>query len=378
MLDNLKAGTRLLTAFLTVAILGAIVAAIGIVNMATMNEQAERTHDEELLGLSHAKEANIKLISIGRAARGVLVATTPDQVRRFSDQLDNGRRRLHKNLDQARPRYTLEMGKRLLAEVDRGVADYEAMLPELLTRAQDLTPEGKTAAAEFALGPLAAKANIVDDRLSALAHQKEKRSAQLAAASSQRYQGSQALMVALALGSLGTGVGLGFWITRGLTRQPGGAPICPVQAAGALAEGTLSTVIRTRPGANDSLLHAMKTMRAALVKIVAQVRSGSGTIAAASGQIAAGKLNLASRTGEQTTGIGQVNMAITRMDEVTRQTAALVEQAAAAAGSMQERAAHLAHVVGIFKLGNEDGARMAMPVPARARSPDAAPALTLL
>jgi methyl-accepting chemotaxis protein len=59
---------------------------------------------------------------------------------------------------------------------------------------------------------------------------------------------------------------------------------------------------------------------------------------------------------EQSTGIGHVNMAITEMDSVTQQNAALVEQAAAAAGSMQEQAAMLASLVARFKLGNEQAA----------------------
>jgi methyl-accepting chemotaxis protein len=56
---------------------------------------------------------------------------------------------------------------------------------------------------------------------------------------------------------------------------------------------------------------------------------------------------------EQSTGIGHVNMAITEMDSVTQQNAALVEQAAAAAGSMQEQAAMLATLVARFKLNGD-------------------------
>ena len=53
---------------------------------------------------------------------------------------------------------------------------------------------------------------------------------------------------------------------------------------------------------------------------------------------------------EQTDGIEQVNHAIGQMDQVTQQNAALVEEAAAAAGSMQDQAAQLAQVVRMFKL----------------------------
>jgi methyl-accepting chemotaxis protein len=53
---------------------------------------------------------------------------------------------------------------------------------------------------------------------------------------------------------------------------------------------------------------------------------------------------------EQTSGIEQVNQAIVQMDEATQQNAALVEEAAAAAGSLEEQAAGLAQVVSVFKL----------------------------
>jgi methyl-accepting chemotaxis protein len=87
---------------------------------------------------------------------------------------------------------------------------------------------------------------------------------------------------------------------------------------------------------------------------------------------------------EQTTGIEQINQAITQMDEVTQQNAALVEQAAAAAEALQDQAAHLSQVVSIFKLDGATSApatssmppartvktrpvaRVALPKPARA------------
>jgi len=50
-----------------------------------------------------------------------------------------------------------------------------------------------------------------------------------------------------------------------------------------------------------------------------------------------------------------VNTAITQMDEVTQQNAALVEQAAAAAESMEEQAGNLASAVAIFKLAQQAG-----------------------
>ncbi|SFH28695.1 Methyl-accepting chemotaxis protein (MCP) signalling domain-containing protein, partial [Variovorax sp. NFACC27] len=50
-------------------------------------------------------------------------------------------------------------------------------------------------------------------------------------------------------------------------------------------------------------------------------------------------------------GIEQINQAITQMDQVTQQNAALVEEASAAAQSLREQASSLSSVVGVFRLG---------------------------
>ncbi len=59
---------------------------------------------------------------------------------------------------------------------------------------------------------------------------------------------------------------------------------------------------------------------------------------------------ISSASMEQEAGIGQINQAITEMDNVTQQNAALVEQSAAAAGALQEQADALAQLVSTFKL----------------------------
>ncbi len=56
-------------------------------------------------------------------------------------------------------------------------------------------------------------------------------------------------------------------------------------------------------------------------------------------------------TREQVDGIEQINQAVTQMDQVTQQNAALVEEAAAAAESMQDQAGKLVEVVSVFRTG---------------------------
>ncbi|RQO32797.1 chemotaxis protein [Herminiimonas sp. KBW02] len=61
------------------------------------------------------------------------------------------------------------------------------------------------------------------------------------------------------------------------------------------------------------------------------------------------EITVASR--EQSNGIDQVNLAVSQMDEVTQQNAALVEQAAAAAASLEEQTFHLTQSIAVFRTG---------------------------
>ena len=58
-------------------------------------------------------------------------------------------------------------------------------------------------------------------------------------------------------------------------------------------------------------------------------------------------------TREQSQGIAQINVAINQLDQMTQQNSALVEQSAAAAGSLNEQAQRLSRAVAAFQF--EDG-----------------------
>lgn len=64
-----------------------------------------------------------------------------------------------------------------------------------------------------------------------------------------------------------------------------------------------------------------------------------------------GEISIASN--EQSTGIDEINMAITQMDQVTQQNAALVNESAAAAQSLQEQAVQLSQAISVFKVNDQ-------------------------
>ena len=59
---------------------------------------------------------------------------------------------------------------------------------------------------------------------------------------------------------------------------------------------------------------------------------------------------ITSAASEQSDGIGEVNTAVNQLDQMTQQNAALVEQSAVAAASLQEQAQRLAQAMSVFRL----------------------------
>jgi methyl-accepting chemotaxis protein len=77
---------------------------------------------------------------------------------------------------------------------------------------------------------------------------------------------------------------------------------------------------------------------------------------------------IAAASAEQATGIDEVGKAITQMDEVTQQNAALVEEAAAAAESLQSQAVQLTERVASFKMDNSQQGHQQTIAPSKALS----------
>ncbi len=88
-------------------------------------------------------------------------------------------------------------------------------------------------------------------------------------------------------------------------------------------------------------------------QLVEQAGITMDAIVASVGQVTTIMGKIAVASSEQTAGIEQINGAISQMDDVTQQNAALVEEAAAAAGALQHQADALAHLVSIFQVEDD-------------------------
>ncbi|WP_426164358.1 methyl-accepting chemotaxis protein [Pseudoduganella sp. R-34] len=335
-LNRMKVGTRLLSGFAIIALVGALVAGIGIVNMSKMNDMGERVYERELLGLSYIKEANINLVFIGRSLRGLLLASSEQERDKYLARIETGRSEMRANLAEADKRFFSPKGRELLAKLNSELDAYDKGVQEAMRRARAEPLQENRELVNYVLGSMASVSNSADDRMSELARMKEKNAAEAARASVDLYQSSRNFMIMLVAGSALMGLGLGAWITRGLLRQLGGEPADAAAIAERIAGGDLSVDIRTRPNDKSSMLFALGRMRDSLAQIVGQVRSGTETIATATQQIAVGNQDLSSRTEQQAGSLEETASSMEELTSAVRQNADNARQANQLAASASE------------------------------------------
>jgi len=129
---------------------------------------------------------------------------------------------------------------------------------------------------------------------------------------------------------------------------------------------------------------AAKEIKGLISETVSQVSAGAGFVASAGAtirEITASSADVArivgritDASGEQSADIRQINQAMSEIDNATQHNAALVEEAAAAAGSLQDQARMLSEAIGFFRLGD---AAVALPAIRSVATSASAPQPTL-
>jgi methyl-accepting chemotaxis protein len=363
MLSKMKVGTKLISGFTIVAVIGAIVACIGIVSMSRFNSAADAMYREDMLGLSYIKEANINLIYVGRSRTTFLAATSAEERNRIRADVGKYLDAMDDYLAKAKPLFVSAEGQRLLNEYVAPSKEYRRVIVAALDQAEREPLAQRSEETNRAHLLARTQADNLDKLLDGLTDLKEARAGAKAQETARLYHFSLTLMIVLVLGSLLIGLSLGWLITRALTRQLGGEPAAVAGVATRIADGDLTVDVDLRHNDQRSVLYAMKSMRDSLGGIVGQVRSGTDTIATASAQIASGTQDLSARTEQQA---GALEETASSMEELTSTVKANAEHArqanelARSASSVAQKGGSMVDdVIGTMGAINESSSKMA-------------------
>lgn len=147
------------------------------------------------------------------------------------------------------------------------------------------------------------------------------------------YQNSTDIVAGIAVLAIFLAGGFAYLTTRSITAPLNRA----VAIAKVIASGDLTSHITVDSSdETGQLLQALKEMNASLVNIVAQVRTGTDTIASASTQIAAGNLDLSSRTEEQAGSLEETAASMEELTSTVKQSADNARQANQLAATASE------------------------------------------
>jgi methyl-accepting chemotaxis protein len=124
------------------------------------------------------------------------------------------------------------------------------------------------------------------------------------------YSAAQRLIITLGVLAILLGLISAMLIIRSVSQQLGGEPADAAELAALIAKGDLRREVRVAGSNPDSLMMSMKSMNEGLRQIVREVRAGTDAINTASSEIAAGNLDLSSRTEEQASSLEETASAM--------------------------------------------------------------------
>jgi methyl-accepting chemotaxis protein len=319
--SNLKIAHRLGLGFGAVLLLLLALTALGIYKMQQLHEVNNALVTQEW---PKAKLANQALDNArGSIARVLQIVSVTDEKEAgvANERLSVNMAAFNLALDKLGPLVVSEAGKgalaRSVAERDRYVAAIAAV--RVLVKAGD-----RAQATTLAYGKAYPALQAFASSLRAQVELQEKRFEEGGAESSKTFDTARAAMLWLGLAALVAGVAFGYVISRSVVRPIARA----LRIAVTVAAGDLTT--RFEASANDEagqLLRALETMNNALLKVVGEVRSGTDTIATASAQIAAGNLDLSSRTEQQASSLEETAASMEELTSTVKQNADNARQA---------------------------------------------------
>ena len=325
----MKVSTRLAIAFGAVTLFLVVVAAVGIRNMAQIEQRLEDIVNINSAEANHVTAMRATVTDRMIALRNLALLTEEADMRPEVQRIEEQTRKYNTHVEKLNA---------LLASIAKTTAQEKALLTAITESAQAAAPIMERAikaglanemenATRILIKDLRPVQRVWMEKLTELATLEEKLSADAMEAARSSYLLARNLMLVISALAIAVAIAGGWLITRSLTRQLGGEPDEAVTIASRIAAGDLATDIRLRAGDNDSMLFALKKMRDDLAGIVTQVRAGTDTIATASGQIASGNMDLSSRTEQQASSLEETASSMEELTSTVKQNADNARQA---------------------------------------------------
>jgi methyl-accepting chemotaxis protein len=355
-ITNLKIGARLGIGFAAVLLLTAFVTVIGVRQLYLV-DQATNTMGEAAHKLDVANEwlRRVQVNTVRAIAKVTSVADEAQLILGTQHSFDKEIAETSKLIEESRVELTKLIRDPSALKLAADIEQQQKAYTDLRDKAFALKSSGAEDLTGFVNSQLIpASDKYVQSIRNLLALQNEilnKANADATAI----YARGRNILLALGAAAILLGAMLAWFISRSVTRPLSNA----VAIARTVASGDLSSRIEsTSRDETGQLLLALKDMNASLLQTVSEVRSGTDAIATASRQIAAGNLDLSSRTEQQASSLEETASSMEELTSTVKQNADNARQANSLAEAASNVATKGGDVIGgaVATMGEINGA----------------------
>ncbi|WP_156885843.1 methyl-accepting chemotaxis protein [Massilia niastensis] len=335
-LNNMKVGARLALGFALVLVLLVAVTVVGILRMAQIQDRLDQVvsvnNVSTVLVIDMRNNVSDRIASLRVLTLMTDPADMEPEMAKFKQQTakyDDAQRKLSAIFAA----HASDKEKALLAQIK----EFEAATMPAIAKASELyLANNAMDATRVMIKEVRPAQKKWTEALDQLAVMEEKQNAQSALDAQAAFANARNFMLVLLALAVVLGAVAAWVITRSLLKQLGGEPGYTARIAGSIAHGDLSIAIETSESDRGSLLVEMKEMRNSLVGIVEQVRRGTETIGTASREIAAGNIDLSSRTELQASSLEKTASAMEELTSTVKQNADNAREANALAATASD------------------------------------------
>ncbi len=317
----MKVGTRLGLGFALVLFFLVAVTAIGIVRMAQIQDRLDHVVGVNNVVTRLVIDMRGNVSDRINSLRILTMMSSPDEMEADMNRIKAQTAKYDEIEKKLTDKFATESSpqeKALLAQVK----EHEAVAMPAIAKASELWLASKAEeATRVMIKEIRPAQKKWMEALEQLAALEDKLNTQSQLHAEDAFKNARNFMLVMGLLAVGMGILAAVLITRGLLKQLGGEPDYTAKIAGSIAHGDLSIAIHTADSDKGSLLVEMKEMRNSLVSIVGQVRVGTETIGTASREIAAGNIDLSSRTEMQASSLEKTASAMEVLTSTVKQNA---------------------------------------------------------
>ena len=338
-LKNIRIGARLAAGFAVVLLLLAGVAALGINGMGSSNDALKRILDDNVHKMSLLQDMSESVHIVSRVTQTIVLLTEAADIEREIVKINDARAHYAAALADLNKTVGSPAGMAIRARIAAAQAQTEPLNDKVIALARANKDDEALQVLIKQAGPASAAWQDALDENILLQKNNNMRDA---VAAEDNYAFSRLLVLVLTALAMVLGTVIAWIVTRSIAQPISAA----VKVAQTVAGGDLTSLIEVDSrDETGQLLQALKDMNGSLVKIVGEVRNSTDTIATASGQIAAGNLDLSARTEEQASSLEETASSMEEVTSTVQQNTDNARKASALADSASEVAARGGAVV---------------------------------